>query len=85
MDGGGVPQSGVDGRGLPWPGLDGGGATPAMDGGGGGIPAMNGGGGTLGTPPARSGWGTPHQHSEDLLRGGRYVSCVHAGGLSCYV
>ena len=23
------------------------------------------------------------QHSEHLLRGGRYASCVHAGGLSC--
>ena len=31
-------------------------------------------------------WGTPpptDQHSEHLLRGGRYASCVHAGGLSC--
>ena len=25
----------------------------------------------------------PPQHSEHLLRGGRYASCVHAGGLSC--
>ena len=43
-----------------------------------------------GTPP---GWGThltwdgvppqTEQHSEHLLRGGRYASCVHAGGLSC--
>ena len=24
-----------------------------------------------------------HQHSEHLLRGGRYASCVHAGELSC--
>ena len=24
-----------------------------------------------------------HQHSEHLLRGERYASCVHAGGLSC--
>ena len=24
------------------------------------------------------------QHSEYLLRGGRYASCVHAGGLSCF-
>ena len=46
-----------------------------------------------GTPPpsmARSqdgggGGGYPllEQHSVYLLRGGRYVSCVHAGGLSC--
>ena len=31
------------------------------------------------------GWGTPPQHSEHLLRGGRYASCVHAGGLSCTI
>ena len=44
-----------------------------------------------GTPPFRTGWGTPpppphqetEQHSDHLLRGGRYASCVHAGGLSC--
>ena len=35
-----------------------------------------------GTPP-RPGTLYPPQHSEHLLRGGRYVSCVHAGGLSC--
>ena len=42
-----------------------------------------------GTPPDL-GWGTPRpemgyppQHSEHLIRGGRYASCVHAGGLSC--
>ena len=28
--------------------------------------------------------GTPHQHSEHLLSGGQYASCVHAGGLSYY-
>ena len=26
----------------------------------------------------------PHPHP-DWLHGGRYVSCVHAGGLSCYL
>ena len=49
-----------------------------------------------GYPPSRTRWGTPHpgphapppgqetdQHSEHLLRGGWYASCVHAGGLSC--
>ena len=38
-----------------------------------------------GTPPARSGWGGTQlgQHKEYLLHGGRYASCVHAGGLSC--
>ena len=42
-----------------------------------------------GTPPDLRGYpptwdGVPPQHSEYLLRGGRYASCVHAGGLSCY-
>ena len=48
-----------------------------------------------GTPLPDLGWGTPadlgpgpplppDQHSEHLIRGGRYASCVHAGGLSCY-
>ena len=40
-----------------------------------------------GTPsPDRSqarGYPLPEQHSVYLLRGGRYASCVHAGGLSC--
>ena len=40
-----------------------------------------------GTPPDLR-WGTPlpqtDQHSEHLLHGGRYASCVHAGGLSCF-
>ena len=45
--------------------------------------------GVPGYPPSRTGWGTPprqetDQHSELLLCGGRYASCVHAGGLSCY-
>ena len=31
------------------------------------------------TPPPET-----DQHSEHLLCGGRYASCVHAGGLSCY-
>ena len=38
-----------------------------------------------GVPPTMAGWGTPlHQHSEHLLHSGRYASCVHAGGLSCW-
>ena len=42
----------------------------------------------MGYPP-RHGTGYPpppetDQHSEHLLRAGRYASCVHAGGLSCY-
>ena len=42
-----------------------------------------------GSPPARGvpGGGVPRsgQHREYLLHGGRYASCVHAGGLSCCV
>ena len=43
-------------------------------------------------PPTMTGWGTPHhdwmgysphQHSEHLLRDGRYASCVHAEELYC--
>ena len=48
----------------------------------------------VGTPLARSGWGraypkvfTPSKVGtpppEHLLQGGRYASCIHAGGLSC--
>ena len=32
-------------------------------------------------PPPRQ---ETDQHSEDLLRGGQYASCIHAGGLSCF-
>ena len=40
----------------------------------------------MGYPP-RHGTGYPptDQHSEHLLHGGRYASCVHAGGLSCSI
>ena len=48
---------------------------------------------------SRAWWGTPCQgldgvpppqqetdhHSEHLLRGGQYASCVHPGGLSCFI
>ena len=55
--------------GVPWPGE---GGTLA---GGAGYPVR---GGTL------VGGGTQlGQHREYLLHGGRYASCVHAGGLSC--
>ena len=51
-----------------------------------------------GVPPIQQDWmgvhpcpkldGSPHQetekHSQHLPRGGRYASCVHAGGLSCF-
>ena len=35
--------------------------------------------GGISPPPGQE----TEQHSEHLLRGGRYASCVHAGGLSC--
>ena len=45
---------------------------PGLDGGGGGIQDQDG-----GTPRQET-----DQQSEHLLRGGRYASCVYAGGLS---
>ena len=50
---------------------------------GGGVPCqVQPGGGTLagGVPGGGTQLG---QHREYLLHGGRYASCVHAGGLSC--
>ena len=43
----------------------------------------------MGTPwPGQDGVPAPHQRLNNraryLLRGGRYVSCVHAGGLPCF-
>ena len=75
----GVPPSVETGWGCtPHPGLDG--DTPSVETGWGYPPT-----------PSKSGWGTPpprqetDQHREHLLRGGRYASCVHAGGLSCQI
>ena len=60
---------------VPGP-LSGGGGTPVLARGVGG-----------GTPPARSGWGTPPpsqvRQSVHLLCSRQYTSCGHAGGLSC--
>ena len=45
----------------------------------------------LGTPQVRTGGTLPGgdtqlgQQKEYSLRGGRYASCVHAGGLSCFI
>ena len=77
---GGYPSGG----GYPGGGTLAVGSTPAM----GGTPA---GGYPGGEYPSRGGYpsggptqGTPpDQHSVYLLHGGRYASCVHAGGLSC--
>ena len=62
-----------------------GGGTPPD---GGGTPARS---SQEGTPPGQAG-GTPRdgvprgtgQQMEYLIRCGRYASCVHAGGLSCF-
>ena len=72
----GYPPGGVPGQ-VPPPG-------------GSGYPPP-GGTQTPGYPPGGVTWpGTPRggtqlgQHSEYLLHSGRYASCVHAGGLSCF-
>ena len=44
----------------------------------GGTPSFLIGGYTEYPPPTGTGWGT------EQLRGGRYGSCVHAAGLTCY-
>ena len=92
--GGGVPcqvqLGGYPGQGGTLPGGTLAGGVPWL----GGYPGMGGtlaggvpwwGGTQVRYPPARSGWGGTQlgQHREYLLHGGRYVSCVHAGGLSC--
>ena len=79
-------------QGTPLPGLGGvpPGVPPHLGLGGGptqSTPHPGLGGGPPGVPPPRQGGparGTPpDQHSVYLLHGGRYASCVHAGGLSC--
>ena len=88
----GVPHSQVrmGEGGTSFPGLDGGYPIPGLDG---RVPSSQVWMG--GTPLPRSGQGVlwmgfpapcqeTEQHSEHLLRGGRYVSCIHAGGLSCF-
>ena len=68
---GGVPGPGTPG-GVPEPGTPPGVPGPPPGGGGvGGYPAQV-------PPPTRVG-----QQKEYSLHGGRYASCVHAGGLSC--
>ena len=54
--------------GVPHPVLDGDGGTPSF---------------LMGVSPHPPGQKT-EQHSEHLLRGGRYAFCVHAGGLFCF-
>ena len=64
----GVPHPKSGGGGLPHPRSNGGGGYP--------IPGLDGGGGVPRVPP----W--PGLNGGGLC-GGRYASCVHAGGLSC--
>ena len=85
--GGGYPAGGV-----PWQGYPGGGYPGGYPGGGypGGYPGRGvpwWGVPRSGTPLGRSGWGGTQlgQHRKYLLHGGRYGSCVHAGGLSCCI
>ena len=69
--GGTLARGGYPGGGVPWLG-----GYPGQ-----GVPCR---GGTLarGEVPCRGGTQLG-QHREYLLHGGRYASCVHAGGLSC--
>ena len=84
---------GQPGGGGTLPGPAGGGTLARGEGGtlaGGGIPWLGGGtlarGGTLvGGLPWPGGGTQLGQHREYLLHGGRYASCVHAGGLSCFI
>ena len=75
---GGTLAGGYPGWGVPWPG-----GYPGQ-----GVPWP---GGTLagGVPgqgvPCPGGGTQLGQHREYLLHGGRYASCVHAGGLSCSI
>ena len=76
-------RGGTLARGVPWPGGTLAGGYPGW---GvlwlGGYPGW---GGTLaGGVPCRGGTQLG-QYREYLLHGGRYASCVHAGGLSCFI
>ena len=86
--GGGVPVSHNALQHFPeCHGAAGGGTLPGPAGGGypgRGVP-WQGKGGTL-AGRGYPGWGGTQlgQHREYLLHSGRYASCVHAGGLSCF-
>ena len=79
--GGGVGQPG---GGVGQPGGRGGSATGGRGGSatGGGV-GQPGGKGWV-SQGGRGGSAKIEQHREYLLHGGRYASCVHAGGLSCF-
>ena len=80
-----VQPAGGGVRSSQWGGVEGvrssrGGVRYSRRGGGGQVQPEGGGSG-----PAGGGGGSAKigQHREYLLHGGRYASCVHAGGLSC--
>ena len=92
---GGCTPSQVQVEGIPSSQQGGGGGTPSIPGPGRGVPHPR--SRWRGVPPSRTKWGNPppppmppppavrrQQHSEHLLRDGRYASCVHAGWLSCF-
>ena len=95
---GGYPGWGVTGQVPPWGGYPGRGGTLVRyppPGGEGWVRSSRGGGGGSG-PAGGEGWvrssrgeggGSAKiaQHRKYLLHGGRYASCVHAGGLSCFL
>ena len=75
----GNPQPGQD-RGVPEMGI------PLWQGWGTPWPVQDRGVPKMGYP--REGWGTPRQYRTAdgvLIRRDRYASCVHAGGLSCFL
>ena len=85
-------------RGIPQPGPDGGGGTPARFSWGGGYPSqVRWGVPWPGLTGGYSRWGTPGvtplagvlpvtgQQMEYLIHHGWHASCVHAGGLSCFL
>ena len=74
--GGGVGQvQPGGGRGGSGPAGEGGGVGQVQPGGEGWVRSSRGGGGSAKIA----------QHRKYLLHGGRYASCVHAGGLSCMI
>ena len=77
--GGGTLAGGTLAGGVPWPGGTLAGGYPGRE-----YPGW---GGTL-AAGGYPGWGGVTQlgqHREYLLHSGRYASCVHAGGLSCFI
>ena len=80
--GGGVGQVQPGGEG--WVRSSWGGGVGQVPAGGGGVGQVQPGGGGVGqVQPGGGGSAKIAQHRKYLLHGGRYASCVHAGGLAC--